>query len=170
MSPIATRLFSGLTLVLIDEETIGGAEALASAIRSLNKVLAIGAPNCRWRGRIRRFALAKRQNFPGRDGRDRRRRRPIDLSEWSEAGFAGRTGDGGQAADFPDEHGQRHGPVCARCRSVRILMKRRFSRAQIRNWNQPSNDARAIADHFPRDAVLQRALDVITSLEVYQKR
>ena len=161
--------FQGLTLVLIDDETIGGAEALASAIRSLNKVLTIGAPTAGGAveyadlplpsGKILRVATAE---VAGADGHSLypngvKPDLPVELA----------TADKRQIFQMSMDKGM--GPF------VHDLERPHFNEAALLAGTNPELESveqrRARnADRAPRDAVLQRALDVITSLEVYQKR
>jgi hypothetical protein len=161
--------FQGLTLVLIDEETIGGAEALASAIRSLNKVLTIGAATAGGAveyanlplpsGKILRVATAE---IAGTDGQSIypngvKPDLPVELA----------TADKRQIFQMSLDRGM--GPF------VYDTERPHFNEAALLAGTNPeleSAEQRRVrnSDHVPHDAVLQRALDVITSLEVYQKR
>lgn len=161
--------FQGLTLVLIDDETIGGAEAVASAIRSLNKVLTIGAATAGGAveyadlplpsGKILRVATAE---IAGSDGHSLypngvKPDLPVELA----------TADKRQIFQMSMDRGM--GPF------VHDPERPHFNEAALLAGTNPELESAEqrrtrSSDHFPRDAVLQRALDVITSLEVYQKR
>jgi hypothetical protein len=161
--------FQGLTLVLIDDETIGGAEAVASAIRSLNKVLTIGTTTAGGAveyadlplpsGKILRVATAE---IAGSDGHSIypngvKPDLPVELP----------TADKRQIFQMSLDRGM--GPF------VHDAERPHFNEAALLAGTNPeleSAEQRRTrnSDHFPRDAVVQRALDVITSLEVYQKR
>jgi len=161
--------FQGLTLVLIDDETIGGAEAVASAIRSLNKVLTIGAATAGGAveyadlplpsGKILRVATAE---IAGSDGHSLypngvKPDLPVELA----------TADKRQIFQMSLDRGM--DPF------VHDVERPHFNEAALLAGTNPeleSAEQRRTrpSDHVPRDAVVQRALDVITSLEVYQKR
>jgi hypothetical protein len=161
--------FQGLTLLLIDDETIGGAEAVASAIRSLNKVLAIGAATAGGAvqyadlplpsGKILRVATAE---IAGPNGQSLypngvKPDLPVELA----------TADKRQIFQMSLDRGM--GPF------VYDVERPHFNEAALLAGTNPeleSAEQRRTRnpDHIPRDTVLQRALDVITSLEVYQKR
>jgi peptidase S41-like protein len=161
--------FQGLTLVLIDEETTGGAEAVASAIRSLNKVLTIGATTAGGAveyadltlpsGKILRVATAE---IAGADGQSLypngvKPDLPVELA----------TADKRQIFQMSLDRGM--GPF------VHDVERPHFNEAALLSGTNPELESaeqrrtRSV-DRVPRDAVVQRALDVITSLEVYQKR
>lgn len=161
--------FQGLTLVLIDDETIGGAEAVASAIRSLNKVLAIGSTTAGGAveyadlplpsGKILRVATAE---IAGADGQSIypngvKPDLPVELA----------TADKRQIFQMSLDRGM--DPF------VHDTERPHFNEAALLAGTNPELESAEqrrtrAPDRFPRDAVLQRALDVITSLEVYQKR
>jgi C-terminal processing protease CtpA/Prc len=161
--------FKGLTLILIDDETAGGAEAVASAIRSLNKVLAIGATTAGAAveyadlplpsGKILRVATAE---IAGPDGQSIypngvKPDLPVELA----------TADKRQIFQMSLDRGM--GPF------VQDVERPHFNEAALLAGTNPELESAEQrrgrnADRAPHDAVVQRALDVITSLEVYQKR
>ncbi len=162
--------FHGLTMVLIDNDTVGGAEAVAGAIRSLNKVLTIGeataggAVECSDlplpSGKILRVATSEaavadgQSLYPGGVKPDL----PVELAETDKRQIFQMSQDKGMSP-FILETERPH-----------------FNEAALLAGTNPELEsaeqrrARSALDRTPKDAVLQRALDVIASLEVYQKR
>jgi hypothetical protein len=161
--------FQGLTLVLIDDETIGGAEAVASAIKSLNKVLTIGGTTA--------GGAVEYTNLPLPSGK---------ILRVATAEVAAADGQSiypqGVKPDLPVEM-----PVADKRQIFQMSLDRGMS-PFVNDVERPHfNEAALLAgtnpelesaeqrhtrssDRPPRDAVVQRALDVITSVEVYQKR
>ncbi len=160
----------GMMMVLIDGDTVGGAEALAGAIRSLNKVLTIGEPTAGGAveytdsslpsGKVLRVATAEitvgenQSLYPGGVKPDL----PVELA----------TADKRQIFQASLDKGM--GPF------IHEAERPHFNEAALLAGTNPELEsaeqrrARSNSDRSPKDAVLQRALDVIASLEVYEKR
>ena len=158
----------GLMMVLIDGDTEGGAEAVAGAIRSLNKVLAIGEPTAGGAveysdsplpsGKVLRVASAEiavgdsQSLYPGGVKPDL----PVELAPADKRQIFQASMDKGMDP-FIHETERPH-----------------FNEAALLAGTNPevesADQRRTRTDRLPKDAVLQRALDVIASLEVYEKR
>ncbi len=165
--------FRGLIMVLADGDTTGAAEAIAAALRFYNKALIIGQPTA---GRaaeysdlplpgskILRLAVAEmispegRSLFPEGVNPDL----PVEMS----------LAEKRQIFQSSSEKGM--GPF------IYDIARPHMSEAALLAGTNPDLEAaeaaqqrrgRAPEKPAPHDPVLQRALDVVTSLEVYQKR
>lgn len=161
--------YLGLTFILVDGDTAGGAEALAAAIRTLNKTLTIGQATA---GRAVEYS-----DLPLPSGKILR----VAIAEAA-------TPDGqslypqGVKPDLPVEMSM------ADKRQIFLVSMDKGIGAFVYETERPHmNEAALIAgtnpeldsaeqrrnrglDKMPRDAVVQRALDLITSLEIFQRR
>jgi hypothetical protein len=162
--------FQGLIAVLADGDTGGGAEALAAVLRANNKALIIGQPTAGRAveysdlplpsGKILRVAAAEavlpdgQPIFPGGVKPDL----PVDLSAAAKREIF-RVGAEKGMSIFVYETERPHLNEAA-------LMAGTNPELEI---GEPVRLARA-REKQTHDAVLQRALDVVTSLEIYQKR
>ena len=165
--------FRGLVMVLADGDTAGAAEAIAAALRFYDKALVIGQPTAGRaadysdlplpNGKILRLAVAEmispegRSLFPEGVKPDL----PVEMSLADKRQIFQLSGEKGMSP-FVYEVGRPHMNEAALLAGTNPeveaaeAMQQRFGRAP----EKPP----------PHDPVLQRALDVITSLEVYQKR
>ena len=161
--------FQGLTFVLVDGDTGGGAEAVASAVRGLNKALTIGQPTAGSAveysdlplpsGRLLRVAVSE---AAGSDGQSLypqgvKPDLPVDMSMAEKRQIFQMSMDKGMGP-FVFETERPH-----------------FNEAALMAGTNPELESAEqrrgrAQERVPRDAVVQRALDLITSLEVYQKR
>ena len=165
--------FRGLIMVLADGETSGAAEAIAAALRFYNKALIIGQPTA---GRaaeysdlplsgtkVLRLAVAEMISPEGRslfpEGVKPDLPVEMSLTEKREI-FQSSTEKG--IAPFIYETGRPHMSEAALLAGTNPELEVAEA-AQQRRGRAPEKPA-------PHDLVLQRALDVVTSLEVYQKR
>jgi hypothetical protein len=161
--------YSGLIVVLADEDTAGPAEALAAALRSDDKALLIGQPTAGGgveysdlplpSGKVLRVAVSE---CVGADGHALypegvKPDLPVEMSGMDKRQiFRGSQGKG--IAQFTQEMERPHMNEAALIAGTNPELEsseQRRMRAQ----------ANALID-----PVLQRALDLITSLEIYQKR
>lgn len=161
--------FQGLIMVLADGETSGGAEALASALRFYDKALVIGQPTAGRAveysdlplpgGKILRVAVAEAVSPEGRslfaDGI--RPDLPVEMPAANKRQIFQLSADKGMGP-FVYETG-----------------RPRMNEAALLAGTNPEVESqqrrgRGTEKPPPHDPVLQRALDVVTSLEVYQKR
>lgn len=165
--------FRGLVMVLSDSDTVGAAEAIAAALRFYNKALVIGQTTAGRAaeysdlslpsGKILRVAVAEMVSPDGRplfpDGI--KPDLPVEMS----------MADKRQIFQLSDEKGM--GPF------VYDAGRPHMNEAALLAGTNPEVEAaeaaqqrRGRAPEKPpaHDPVLQRALDVVTSLEVYQKR
>ena len=161
--------YQGLLLILIDGDTAGGGEALASAIRSLNKALLIGQATAGSAveysdlplpsGKILRIAVAEVTTPEGQSlyPQGVKPDLPVDLSAVDKRQIFLASRDKGMGP-FVYETERPHLNEAALIAGTNPEIE---SLEQRRGRNP---------DRMVRDAVLQRALDLITSLEVYQKR
>jgi hypothetical protein len=158
-------VFQGITIGLIDGDTSGAAEAVAAALKVKPQTLLIGGTTAGRAveysdfplssGKILRVAVGEIKGpdgqplFPGGVKPDL----PMELAPAQKRQiFAGRAQKG--MAPFVFEPERPH-----------------FNEAALIAGTNPELDARRRAnDDTPHDAVLQRAVDVITSLAVFQKR
>lgn len=157
-------VFQGITIGLVDGETSGPAEAVAAALKAKPQTLLIGE-NSAGRaveysdfplsnGKVLRVAVAEingpdgQSLFPGGVKPDL----PVELAPSQKRQiFAGSAQKG--MAPFVFEADRPH-----------------FNEAALIAGTNPELDARRRnPDDTPRDAVMQRAVDVITSLAVFQK-
>jgi Peptidase family S41 len=165
--------FQGLVMVLADGDTSGAAEALASALRFYDKALVIGKPTAGRAveysdlplpgGKILRLAVAEAVSPDGRslfaDGM--KPDLPVEMP----------TADKRQIFQLSAEKGM--GPF------IYETERPHMNEAALLAGTNPEVEAWGVAQQRrgrgsekppAHDPVLQRALDVVTSLEVYQKR
>jgi hypothetical protein len=165
--------FRGLVMVLADGDTTGAAEAIAAALRFYNKALIIGQPTA---GRaaeyadlplpgskILRLAVAEmispegRSLFPEGVNPDL----PVEMSLAEKRQIFQSSGEQGMGP-FIYDTGRPHMSEAALLAGTNPELEAAEA-AQQRRGRAPEKPP-------PHDPVLQRALDVVTSLEVYQKR
>jgi peptidase S41-like protein len=162
-------IYHGLIVVLIDGETAGGAETIAAALRFYVKAMLIGQPTS---GRAVEYS-----DLPLPSGKILRMATSEAVSPDGQSLYPGAV-----KPDLPVEM-----PMVDK-RQVFVLSMERGLAPFIYETERPHmNEAALIAgtnpelesieqrrgrmqDRVPRDAVLQRALDLITSLEIYGKR
>jgi hypothetical protein len=165
--------FRGLIMVLADGDTSGGAEALASALRFHDKALVIGKPSAGRAveysdlplpgGKILRVAVAEAVSPEGRslfaDGI--RADLPVEMPAADKRQIFQLSAEKGMGP-FVYETGRPHMNEAALLAGTN---------PEVEAWGaaQPRR-GRGSEKPPPHDTVLQRALDVVTSLEVYQKR
>ena len=165
--------FRGLVMVLADGDTAGAAEAIAAALRFYNKALVIGQPTAGRaaeysdlplpNGKILRLAVAEiispegRSLFPEGVKPDL----PVEMSLADKRQIFQLSGEKGMNP-FVYEAGRPHMNEAALLAGTNPEVEA-VEAAQQRRGRAPEKLP-------PHDPVLQRALDVITSLEVYQKR
>jgi peptidase S41-like protein len=162
--------FQGLIVVLSDGDTIGGAEALAAVLRLYDKALIIGEPSAGRAveysdlplpsGKILRVAAAEavlpdgQPLFPGGVKPDL----PVEMSAVEKRQIFRLSGEKGMSP-FVYETERPHLNEAALMAGTNPEID--IPDAQRRNRARQGQPA--------RDSVLQRALDVVTSLEIYQK-
>lgn len=162
--------FQGLVVVLSDSETAGGAEALAATLRASDKALIIGQSSAGRAveysdlplpsGKILRVASAQavlpdgQPLFPGGVKPDL----PVELS-LADKHQIFRQGDKGMS-QFVYETERPHLNEAALIAGTNPELDIPDAQRRLRAREKPNL----------RDSVLQRALDVVTSLEIYQKR
>ena len=165
--------FRGLIMVLTDGDTAGSAEALADALRFYDKALIMGQPTAGRAveysdlplpsGKILRVAVAEivspesHSLFPGGIKPDL----PVEMSmvdKWQIFQLSGEKGMG----PFVYEAGRPHMNEAALLAGTNPEVEAAET-AQQRRGRAPEKPP-------AHDPVLQRALDVVTSLEIYQKR
>ncbi len=165
--------FRGLVMVLTDSDTAGAPEAIAAALRFYDKALVIGQPTAGSaaeysdlplpNGKILRLAVAEmispegRSLFPEGVKPDL----PVELSLADKRQIFQLSGEKGMSP-FVYEAGRPHMNEAALLAGTNPEVEAAEA-AQQRRGRPPEKQP-------PHDPVLQRALDVITSLEVYQKR
>jgi Peptidase family S41 len=165
--------FQGLIMVLADGETSGAAEALASALRFYDKALVIGQPTAGRAveysdlalpsGKILRVAVAEAVSPEGRslfaDGI--KPDLPVEMPAADKRQIFQLSADKGMGP-FVYETGRPH------LNEAALLAG---TNPEVEAWGAaPSRRGRGPEKPPAHDPVLQRALDVVTSLEVYQKR
>jgi C-terminal processing protease CtpA/Prc len=165
--------FRGLVMVLADSETAGAAEAIAAALRFHDKALVIGQPTAGRaseysdlplpNGKILRLAVAEMISPEGRslftDGV--KPDLPVEMSPVDKRQIFQSSGEKGMGP-FVYEAGRPHMNEAALLAGTNPEVEAAEA-AQQRRGRAPEKSP-------PHDPVLQRALDVITSLEVYQSR
>jgi hypothetical protein len=165
--------FRGLMMVLADGDTAGAAEAIAAEVRFYNKALVIGQPTAGRaaeysdlplpNGKILRLAVAEmispegRSLFPEGVKPDL----PVEMARADKRQIFQLSGEKGMSP-FVYEAGRLHMNEAALLAGTNPEVEAAEAAQQRR--------ARSPERLPPHDPVLQRALDVITSLEVYQKR
>lgn len=165
--------FRGLVMVLSDGDTVGAAEAIAAALRFYNKALVIGQTTAGRAaeysdlllpsGKILRVAVAEmispdgRRLFPEGIKPDL----PVEMSMADKRQIFQLSGEKGMGP-FVYEGGRPHINEAALLAGTNPEVEAAEA-AQQRRGRAPEKSP-------AYDPVLQRALDVVTSLEVYQKR
>jgi hypothetical protein len=160
-------------MVLADGDTTGAAEAIAAGLRFYNKALIIGQPTAGRaaeysdlplpNGKILRLAIAEmispegRSLFPEGLNPDL----PVEMSLADKQQIFQSSSEKG-IAPFIYDTGRPHMSEAALLAGTNPELEAAEA-AQQRRGRPPEKPA-------PHDLVLQRALDVMTSLEVYQKR
>jgi hypothetical protein len=165
--------FRGLVMVLTDSDTTGVAEAIATALRFYNKALIIGQPTAGRaaeysdlalpNGKDLRLAVAEMLSPEGRslfrDGV--KPDLPVEMSLLEKRQIFQSSSEKGMGP-FIYETGRPHMSEAALLAGTNPELEAAEA-AQQRRGRAPEKPP-------PHDPVLQRALDVVTSLEVYQKR
>ena len=165
--------FRGLVMVLTDGDTVGAAEAIAAALRFYSKALLIGQTTAGRTaeysdlslpsGKILRVAVAEMLSPDGRplfpDGI--KPDLPVEMSMEDKLEIFQLSGEKG-IGPFVYEAGRPHMNEAALLAGTNPEVEAAEAAQQRR--------ARAPEKPPAHDPVLQRALDVVTSLEVYQKR
>jgi len=165
--------FRGLVMVLTDGDTVGAAEAIAAALRFYNKALVIGQVTAGRAaeysdlplpsGKILRVAVAEMVSPDGRplfpDGI--KPDLPVEMSLADKRQIFQLSGEKGMGP-FVYEAGRPHMNEAALLAGTNPEVEAAEA-AQQRRGRAPEKPP-------AHDPVLQRALDVVTSLEVYQKR
>jgi hypothetical protein len=165
--------FRGLVMVLADGDTAGAAEGIAAALRFYDKALVIGQPTAGRaaeysdlplpNGKILRLAVAEmispegRSLFPEGIKPDL----PVEMSLADKRQIFQLSGEKGMSP-FVYETGRPHMNEAALLAGTNPEVEAAEAAQQHRG--------RAPEKPPPHDPVLQRALDVVTSLEVYQRR
>jgi hypothetical protein len=165
--------FRGLVMVLTDGDTVGAAEAIAAALRFYNKALVIGQTTAGRAaeysdlllpsGKVLRVAVAEmispdgRPLFPEGIKPDL----PVEMSMADKRQIFQLSGEKGMGP-FVYEGGRPHMNEAALLAGTNPEVEAAEA-AQQRRGRAPEKPP-------AYDPVLQRALDVVTSLEVYQKR
>jgi hypothetical protein len=165
--------FRGLVMVLADDDTAGAAEAIAAALRFYDKALVIGQPTAGRAaeysdlplptGKILRLAVAEMVSPEGRSlfPEGVKPDLPVEMSLADKRQIFQLSGEKGMNP-FVYEAGRPHMNEAALLAGTNPEVEAAEAAQQRRG--------RAPEKLPPHDPVLQRALDVITSLEVYQKR
>lgn len=163
----------GLVMVLADGETAGAAEAIAAALRFYNKALVIGQPTAGRAaeysdlslpsGKILRIAAAEMISPDGRSlfPEGMKPDLPVEMSMADKAQIFHLSDEKGMGP-FVYEGGRPHMNEAALLAGTNPEVEAAEA-AQQRRGRAPEKPP-------AHDPVLQRALDVVTSLEVYQKR
>src|SRR6266702_7888435 len=165
--------FRGLVMVLADSDTAGAAEAIAAALRFYDKALVIGQttagraaeysdlplPN----GKILRVAVAEMVSPDGRSlfPEGVKPDLPVEMSMADKREIFQLSGEKGMGP-FLYEAGRPHMNEAALLAGTNPEVEAAEA-AQQRRGRAPEKAP-------PHDPVLQRALDVVTSLEIYQRR
>jgi C-terminal processing protease CtpA/Prc len=165
--------FQGLIMVLADGDTAGAAEALAAVLRFYDKALVIGQPTAGRAveysdlslpsGKILRVAVAEivspegRSLFPDGIKPDL----PVEMPKADKRQIFQLSDEKGMAS-FVYEAGRPHMNEAALLAGTNPEVEA-IEAAQQRRGRAPEKPP-------AHDPVLQRALDVVTSLEIYQKR
>lgn len=164
--------FRGLVMVLADSDTSGAAEAIAAALRFYNKALVIGQPTAGRaaeysdlplpNGKGLRLAVAEMVSPEGRSlfPEGMKPDLPVEMSLSEKRQIFQSSSEKGMAS-FIYETGRPHMSEAALLAGTNPELEAAEA-AQQRRGRPPEKPP-------PHDPVLQRALDVVTSLEVYQK-
>ena len=165
--------FRGLIMVLADGDTTGGAEAMAAALRFYNKGLVIGQPTAGRAaeysdlalpdGKMLRVAVAELISPDGSSlfPEGLKPDLPVEMSLAEKRQIFQSSSEKGMDP-FIYDTGRPHMSEAALLAGTNPELEAAEA-AQQRRGRPPEKPA-------PHDPVLQRALDVVTSLEVYQKR
>ncbi len=165
--------FRGLVMVLTDGDTVGAAEAIAAALRFYNKALLIGQVTAGRAaeysdlslpsGKILRVAVAEMVSPDGRPlfPEGIKPDLPIEMSMADKRQIFQLSGEKGMGP-FVYEGARPHMNEAALLAGTNPEVEAAEA-AQQRRGRSPEKPS-------TNDPVLQRALDVVTSLEVYQKR
>jgi Peptidase family S41 len=165
--------FRGLVMVLTDADTVGVAEAIAAALRFYNKALVIGQTTAGRAaeysdlllpsGKILRVAVAEMVSPDGRPlfPEGIKPDLPVEMSMADKRQIFQLSGEKG-IEPFVYEAGRPHMNEAALLAGTNPEVEAAEA-AQQRRGRAPEKPP-------AHDPVLQRALDVVTSLEVYQKR
>jgi hypothetical protein len=165
--------FRGLVMVLADGDTVGAAEAIAAALRFYNKALVIGQTTAGRAaeysdlllpsGKILRVAVAEMVSPDGRSlfPEGMKPDLPVEMSMADKRQIFQLSGEKGMGP-FVYESGRPHMNEAALLAGTNPEVEAAEA-AQQRRGRGPEKPP-------THDPVLQRALDVVTSLEVYQKR
>ena len=165
--------FRGLVMVLTDSDTAGAAEAIAAALRFYNKALVIGQTTAGRAaeysdlslpsGKILRVAVAEMVSPDGRPlfPEGVKPDLPVEMSTADKRQIFQLSGEKGMGP-FVYEAGRPHMNEAALLAGTNPEVEAAEA-AQQRRGRVPEKPP-------AHDPVLQRALDVVTSLEVYQKR
>ncbi len=168
--------FQGLIMVLADGDTSGAAEALAAALRFYDKALVIGQ-STRGRaaeysdlslpgGKILRVAVAEMVSPDGRSlfPEGTKPDLPVEMAMADKRQIFQASGEKGMGP-FVYEAGRPH------LNEAALLAGTNPEIEAAEAAQQQSRKRSGLPEKPPtHDPVLQRALDVVTSLEVYQKR
>jgi hypothetical protein len=164
--------FRGLIMVLADSDTTGVAEAIAAALRFYNKALVIGQPTAGRaaeysdlplpNGKSLRLAVAEMVSPEGRSlfPEGVKPDLPVEMSLSEKRQIFQSSSEKGMGP-FIYEAGRPHMSEAALLAGTNPELEAAEA-AQQRRGRAPEKPP-------PHDPVLQRALDVVTSLEVYQK-
>jgi Peptidase family S41 len=164
--------FRGLVMVLTDSDTSGVAEAIAAALRFYNKALVIGQPTAGRAaeysdsplpsGKNLRLAVAEMVSPEGRSlfPEGMKPDLPVEMSLSEKRQIFQSSSEKGMGP-FIYETGRPHMSEAALLAGTNPELEAAEA-AQQRRGRAPEKPP-------PHDPVLQRALDVVTSLEVYQK-
>lgn len=165
--------FRGLIMVLTDGDTAGAAEAIAAGVRFYNKALVIGQPTAGRAaeysdlalpdGKILRLAIAEMISPDGSSlfPEGLKPDLPVEMSLAEKHQIFQSSSEKGMGP-FIYDTGRPHMSEAALLAGTNPELEAAEA-AQQRRGRAPEKPA-------PHDPVLQRALDVVTSLEVYQKR
>ncbi|HEY7000719.1 MAG TPA: S41 family peptidase [Candidatus Udaeobacter sp.] len=163
----------GLVMVLADGDTSGAAEAIAAALRFYNKALIIGQPTAGRAaeysdltlpsGKVLRIAVAEMISPDGRSlfPEGMKPDLPVEMSMADKAQIFQLSAEKGMGP-FVYDGGRPHMNEAALLAGTNPEVEAAEA-AQQRRGRAPDKPP-------AHDPVLQRALDVVTSLEVYQKR
>ncbi len=167
--------FQGLIMVLADGDTSGAAEALAAALRFYDKALVLGQPTggrgaeysdlSLPGGKILRVAVAEMVSPDGRSlfPEGTKPDLPVEMAMADKRQIFQASGEKGMGP-FVYEAGRAHLNEAA-------LLAGTNPEIEAAEAAQQSRKRSGLPEKPPtHDPVLQRALDVVTSLEVYQKR
>ncbi|HEY2567747.1 MAG TPA: S41 family peptidase [Candidatus Udaeobacter sp.] len=166
-------VFRGLVMVLTDGDTVGAAEAIAAALRFYNKALLIGQATAGRAaeysdltlpsGKVLRVAVAEMISADGRSlfPEGMKPDLPVEMSVADKRQIFQLSAEKGMGP-FVYEGGRPHMNEAALLAGTNPEVEAAEA-AQQRHSRTPEKQS-------ANDPVLQRALDVVTSLEVYQRR